>query len=128
MVAHRAAFLPYDARVKILVCESDPATAELIRSELERRGHGIVVATDQKEALRLVRTEWHEFVILDGTVIGLAPLQALRDAPWTQDVPCVVLTACPDDAAIFAGYHAGADMVLTKPFNPQELATFRPRD
>lgn len=117
--------LPYPEGMKVLVCEREPAMAHHIRRELERWGHEVVEAYDEVEALRRVRTEWFERVYLDDTAIGLAPLRALRAAPWSADVPCVVLTACPRDATVFTAYEAGADMVLTKPFNPQELQTFR---
>ena len=30
----------------------------------------------------------------------------------------------PQDKDVFEGYHYGADMYLTKPFNPMELVTF----
>ncbi len=114
--------------MRTLVCENDPATAEIIRRELDRCGHEVVLARDEAESLRRIRTEWYELVYLDVTALGPAPLRALRAAPWTQDVPCIVLTANADDHAALDAYEAGADMVLTKPFNPQELVPFRRRD
>ena len=114
--------------MKVLVCERDRATAELIRKQIEDRECEVDLAYDEGEALRKVRTIYTEFVILDGSGIGLAPLRALRDAPWTADVPCVVLTASAEVGDIARAYEGGADMVLTKPFNPQELVTFRRRD
>jgi DNA-binding response OmpR family regulator len=107
--------------MKVLVCERDTATAQLIREDLERFGHEVVEAHDEAEALRRVRTEYTQWVILDATGIGLAPLRALREAPWTADVPTVVLSACPEVGEIAEAYHLGADIVLTKPFNPREL-------
>jgi two-component system alkaline phosphatase synthesis response regulator PhoP/two-component system response regulator VicR len=35
-----------------------------------------------------------------------------------------MLTAKAQDKDVFEGYHYGADMYLTKPFNPMELVTF----
>ena len=113
--------------MKVLVCELDPATAAVIRRELEAQGHEVAEAHDEAETLRRVRTEWCEMVILDGT-LGLTPLRALRAAPWTQDVFVIVLTACLTHEAICEAYREGADMVLTKPIKPHELLTFRPRD
>ncbi|RYG23624.1 response regulator [bacterium] len=107
--------------MKVLICERDAATARLIREDLERFGHEVVEAHDEREALRRVRTEFTEFVILDGTGIGMAPLRALREAPWTADVPAVVVTTCPEVGVIAEAYRLGADSVLTKPFNPREL-------
>lgn len=107
--------------MKVLVCERDAATSQLIREGLESFGHEVVEAHDEAEALRRVRTEFTDFVILDGTGIGMAPLEALRAVPWTVDVPAIVLTACPEVGVIAEAYRLGADSVLTKPFNPREL-------
>ncbi len=35
-----------------------------------------------------------------------------------------MLTAKAQDADVFEGWKSGADLYLTKPFNPQELLTF----
>jgi DNA-binding response OmpR family regulator len=114
--------------MKVLVCERDPVAARSIREGLEDCGHEVVEAHDETEALRRVRTEWTQMVILDGPGIGLAPLRALRCVPWTADVPAIVLTPCPEVGEIWEAYEAGADMVLTRPLDPQELKTFCPRD
>ena len=107
--------------MKVLVCERDAEAARLIRDDLENDGHEVVEAHDEAESLRRVRTEWTQMVILDGTGIGLAPLKALREAPWTADVPAIVLTLSPEVGEIWEAYEAGADMVLSKPFDPGEL-------
>lgn len=114
--------------MKVLVCEGDLGAAKLILDEMERQGYEVDLAFDEPEALRKVRTIYSEFVVLDGSGIGLAPLRALREAPWSADVPCAVLTASADVGDIVKAYEAGADMVLTKPFDPQELLAFRRRD
>ena len=128
MVAHHRALLPYSKGMKVLVCEQDPATARLIREDLERFGHDVTEAHDEAEALRRVRTEFTDCVILDGTGIGMGPLRALREAPWTADVPAIILTVCPEVGVIAEAYRLGADGILTKPFNPSELQTFCSRD
>lgn len=114
--------------MKFLVCETDLATVQVIRAALELYGHQVDEAHDEVEALRKVRTEFTDFVILDRTGIGLAPLRTLRDAPWTAEAPVFVLTGCPEDGAIAEAYREGADMVLTKPFNPLELFPVTRRD
>jgi len=42
-------------------------------------------------------------------------------------LPVIMLTAKAQDRDVMEGYTRGADMYLTKPFNPIELVTFAKR-
>lgn len=55
---------------------------------------------------------------------GFEALQKLKDNPATADIPVIMLTAKAQDADVFKGWQSGADLYLTKPFNPLELITF----
>ena len=55
---------------------------------------------------------------------GFEVLKNLRREPETEALPVIMLTAKAQDKDVFEGYHYGADMYLTKPFNPIELVTF----
>ncbi len=116
--------LPYDEEVKILVCGKNEGETQEILEDLAKLGHGVVLVNEELEALRRVRTEWFDCLILDWDAMGLTPLKAVRGAPWSEDVLAILLQSNVDEPSIFEGYHFGADMVLTKPFNPHELVTF----
>jgi two-component system alkaline phosphatase synthesis response regulator PhoP/two-component system response regulator VicR len=55
---------------------------------------------------------------------GFEVLKNLRRESATEALPVIMLTAKAQDKDVFEGYHYGADMYLTKPFNPMELITF----
>ncbi|MGM3262669.1 response regulator, partial [Klebsiella pneumoniae] len=55
---------------------------------------------------------------------GFEVLKNLRRDAETESLPVIMLTAKAQDKDVFEGYHYGADMYLTKPFNPMELVTF----
>ena len=55
---------------------------------------------------------------------GFEVLKSIRREPETEALPVIMLTAKAQDKDVFEGYHYGADMYLTKPFNPMELVTF----
>ena len=58
---------------------------------------------------------------------GFELLANVRRDPVLNDLPVIMLTAKAQDADVMRGYTHGADMYLTKPFNPAELITFAKR-
>lgn len=113
--------------LKILVCDDERHIVRLIQVNLERQGYTVVTAFDGKEGLEKILSEKPDLVVLDVMMPymdGFEVLKSLRKEPATQDLPVIMLTAKAQDKDVFEGYHYGADMYLTKPFNPMELVTF----
>ncbi|HMS54872.1 MAG TPA: response regulator [Fimbriimonadaceae bacterium] len=112
---------------KILVCDDERHIVRLIQVNLERQGYNVVTAYDGKEGLEKIRAEKPNLVVLDVMMPymdGFEVLKNLRKEPETEMLPVIMLTAKAQDKDVFEGYHYGADMYLTKPFNPIELVTF----
>jgi two-component system alkaline phosphatase synthesis response regulator PhoP/two-component system response regulator VicR len=113
--------------VKILVCDDERSIVRLIQVNLERQGWQVVTAYDGKEGLEKIMAEKPDICVLDVMMPymdGFEVLKNLRREPSTQKLPVVMLTAKAQDKDVFEGYHYGADVYLTKPFNPMELVTF----
>lgn len=113
--------------VKILVCDDERSIVRLIQVNLERQGWEVVTAYDGKEGLEKIMSEKPDICVLDVMMPymdGFEVLKNLRREPSTQKLPVVMLTAKAQDKDVFEGYHYGADVYLTKPFNPMELVTF----
>ena len=113
--------------LKILVCDDERHIVRLIQVNLERQGYTVVTAFDGKEGLEKILSDKPDLVVLDVMMPymdGFEVLKSLRKEPATQDLPVIMLTAKAQDKDVFEGYHYGADMYLTKPFNPMELVTF----
>ena len=112
---------------KILVCDDERHIVRLIQVNLERAGYTVVTAFDGKEGLEKIRAEKPDCCVLDVMMPymdGFEVLKNLRREPETEALPVIMLTAKAQDKDVFDGYHLGADMYLTKPFNPMELVTF----
>ncbi|HLK13694.1 MAG TPA: response regulator [Fimbriimonadaceae bacterium] len=112
---------------KVLVCDDERHIVRLIQVNLERQGYQVVTAFDGKEGLEKIRAEKPKLVVLDVMMPymdGFEVLKNLRREPETEHLPVIMLTAKAQDKDVFEGYHYGADMYLTKPFNPMELVTF----
>jgi two-component system alkaline phosphatase synthesis response regulator PhoP/two-component system response regulator VicR len=113
--------------LKVLVCDDERHIVRLIQVNLERQGFQVVTAFDGKEGLEKIRSEKPNLVVLDVMMPymdGFEVLKALRREKDTEALPVIMLTAKAQDKDVFEGYHYGADMYLTKPFNPMELVSF----
>ncbi|MBL8064461.1 MAG: response regulator [Chthonomonadaceae bacterium] len=113
--------------LKILVCDDERHIVRLIQVNLEKQGWQVVTAYDGKEGLEKVRSEKPDLCVLDVMMPymdGFEVLKAIRREPETDSLPVIMLTAKAQDKDVFEGYHYGADMYLTKPFNPAELVSF----
>jgi len=112
---------------KILVCDDERHIVRLIQVNLERQGYQVTTAFDGKEGLEKIRAEKPDLVVLDVMMPymdGFEVLKTIRREPETESLPVIMLTAKAQDKDVFEGYHYGADMYLTKPFNPMELVAF----
>lgn len=104
------------------ICEDDPAIRRVLLALLRRDDHEVVVAHDGGEALRLFADRRLDVVILD---IGLPDADgrdvclALRAAG--QQAPVLFLTAYGGRHDTIAGFSAGGDDYVTKPFDVQEV-------
>ncbi len=113
--------------LKILVCDDERHIVRLIQVNLEKQGYQVVTAYDGKEGLEKIKAEKPDMCVLDVMMPymdGFEVLKSLRREPETMDLPVIMLTAKAQDKDVFEGYHYGADMYLTKPFNPMELVSF----
>jgi DNA-binding response OmpR family regulator len=109
--------------VHIGLCEDDPAIRRVVSEALTLSGHQVTSAHDGGEALRLfAEDDSLDALVLD---IGLPDsdgrdvCQALRSAG--QSAPVIFLTAMGAMHEKLAGFSAGADDYLVKPFDVKEL-------
>lgn len=109
---------------RILVVDDDRQIVRLIQSYLEQAGYHVVTAYDGETAMRLIRTERLDLVVLDLMLPnrdGWEITRLVRATPHLAALPILVLTARIDDADKIVGLELGADDYVTKPFNPREV-------
>ncbi|TFH87070.1 response regulator transcription factor [Billgrantia azerbaijanica] len=108
--------------MKVLLVEDDAALAEALGEALHEAGVLVEQAATGGEADFLVRTERYDAVILD---LGLPDGDGSRWlAQWREDaieLPVLVLTARSRWSDKAAGFSAGADDYVTKPFETAEV-------
>jgi two-component system alkaline phosphatase synthesis response regulator PhoP/two-component system response regulator VicR len=112
---------------RVLVADDERHIARLVQLSLERHGFEVLVAHDGAQAMELLKSKRPDIAVLDVMmpyVDGIEVLRAIRRNPDTRDLPVVLLTVKAQDNERVEGYQNGADMYLTKPFNPIELLRF----
>lgn len=107
----------------ILVVEDDSRLRERLARYLSGEGFRVTAASDAAEARIQLRAINPDLMVLDVMMPGESGLdltQSLR-LEKNHDLPILLLTArgAPEDR--IAGFEAGADDYLGKPFEPREL-------
>lgn len=107
----------------VLICDDEPSLRELIRVSLDG-DYDFAEADDGVECLEIARRVRPDVVVLDVMMprrSGLEVLDDLRRDEALAGTAVIVLTAQPaarDDAV-----RGGADMVIEKPFTPDDISS-----
>lgn len=112
---------------RILAVDDEVFIRRLLEVNLQRAGYRVSTACDGQDALEKIHADRPDMVVLDvmmPRIDGFEMLRRLKSDPKTATIPVLMLTAKAQDADIFKGWQYGADMYLTKPFNPAELLVF----
>ncbi len=109
---------------KVLVVEDEAAIRELIAVNLRRAGYDALPAADAASARHQIDAVLPDLVVLDWMLPdapGIDLARSLRAQARTRALPIIMLTARAAEADRIAGFDAGADDYVTKPFSPREL-------
>jgi len=109
---------------RILVVDDDHDIVRLVRSYLEKAGYEILTAYDGESALRIIRAEKPQLLILDLMLPdrdGWDVAKIVRAEEKIAATPIIMLTARVEDNDKIVGLEIGADDYITKPFNPREV-------
>ena len=112
---------------RILAVDDEPNIVRLIQVNLERDGYTVETANNGVQALAKIRANRPDLLVSDvmmPEMDGIELLTSIRRDPMLADLPVIMLTAKAQDKDVMEGYTRGADMYLTKPFNPMELKQF----
>ena len=110
----------------ILLVDDEPHVLEVLRVTLEDLGFRLLEAQDGPGALTIAKAENPDLVVLDvmlPSMSGLEVCKMLKQSAETVGTPVIMLTARSGEDDSKAGYEAGADRYLTKPFSPLTLLT-----
>ena len=109
---------------RVLVVDDDPVIRRLIKVNLELEGFDVTEAVDGQGCLDVVAEVAPHVVVLDVAMPrldGLATTARLREQPATSGIKIVIVSARAQQTDVRRGIDAGADVYLTKPFDPDVL-------
>ena len=112
---------------KILIVDDEAHLRMLIQQaleDLEDQGVEVLTASDGEEALALIQAEAPQLVFLDVMMPKLSGFDVCSRVKRTlgmKDVHVVLLTAKGQEFDKQKGMEAGADVYMTKPFDPDAL-------
>lgn len=109
---------------EILFADDDPAMREMVSQVFGSAGYRVRVAENGDEALAELRRSEPDIAVLDyrmGVPDGLQVCRSIKSDPRLEHVPVLILTGESEIESRLAGFDAGADDYLAKPFDPREL-------
>jgi two-component system phosphate regulon response regulator PhoB len=112
------------ARGRLLVVEDEPDISESVRYNLSREGFSVRCAASGEEALKAIRHEVPDLMILDLMLPGMDGLdvcRVCRSEPSTALLPIIMLTARGEEVDVVTGLELGADDYVVKPFSSRVL-------
>lgn len=109
----------------VLVVDDSPNARGLYGEYLEYLGFRVETAENGAEAIQSAHRDWPAIIIMDLAMPGVDGWQAikgLKSDPLTADIPIVALSACAFGEEPKRAREAGADLCLSKPCLPSQLA------
>jgi two-component system phosphate regulon response regulator PhoB len=107
-----------------LVVEDAPDIRLVISFVLEKAGFKVYEESDGEAGLAVAAEVRPDIVLLDWmlpAMSGIEVCRALRDNADLGAVAVILLTARAQESDVEAGFAAGADDYIVKPFRPREL-------
>jgi DNA-binding response OmpR family regulator len=109
-----------------VTADDDADIRGLVEIAVTKAGLELVsIADDGPSALKAIRENRPDLVVLDVSMPGMSGLEvcrAVRADPELTGTAIVLLSAAVDDQSRAAGIQAGAIEFLSKPFSPNELS------
>ncbi len=112
---------------KILIVDDEPHIRLLLEQtleELEDEGVELLIADNGEEALDTIKAEKPDLVFLDvmmPKMNGFDVCNAVKNELSIKDIYIIMLTAKGQEFDKLKGKEVGADLYMTKPFDPDEV-------
>jgi len=109
---------------RVLIVEDERDLSRVVAYNFKKDGFDVVVAFTGEQALRAVKEERFDLVLLDlmlPDISGTEVCKKLKQNPATAQIPVVMVTAKGEEIDRIVGFELGADDYVVKPFSVREL-------
>ena len=108
---------------KVVYVDSDPAVTRIALAHLEGAGFKVTTARDYTGALRAVRSDPPDLVLVDSKMAGGSErfVAQLRKTPGLRDIAVAILSVKPELRDKISAVRAGANYYLDKSVQPEEM-------
>jgi DNA-binding response OmpR family regulator len=111
--------------MKILVVDDDRRMARTTCDVLRIKGYDVVAVYSGEEAVQRVQADALDCVIMDVKMSGINGVEALKQIKEKRPkLPVVLVSAYASDEIVAEAKRSGADAVVAKPVNLQNLLSF----
>ena len=107
--------------LKVLIVDDEIKIREVVKEYAKVSGYECDEASNGNEAIKLVKQNDYDCVILDIMMPELDGFSACKKIKEIADVPVIMLSARTEEDDKLFGFDIGADDYVTKPFSPKEL-------
>jgi len=108
-------------RGRLLLADDDAPNRDLLCRRLQKLGYEVITTHNGRQALKLVRKEPFDLVLLDLLMPGLdgrEVLARMKADPSLRDLPVIMISALDQVEGIVRCIELGAEDYIAKPFNP----------
>jgi twitching motility two-component system response regulator PilH len=112
------------ARQRILIVDDSPTELALARSVLQQAGYQVQTASDGAQAIQAAGDVPPDLVVLDVVMPnknGFQVCRQLKSGANTKHAKILMLSSKNQEADRFWAMRQGADLYMTKPFDPDAL-------
>lgn len=115
------------AGLSVVIADDDPDILALVAIAVKKAGLRLLAQSpDGTRALESAVAHAPDIALLDVSMPGMTGLEVTKAIKANKELDhCMVflLSAAVDETAVAAGFAAGADAYMTKPFSPSTLAS-----
>ena len=106
---------------RVLLVEDDLEMQKLIKEYLFNYGYDVSAIDKPKEALKILKEESFDIVILDLMLPQMDGFDLCKEIKKSVNIPIIISSARGDIGNKIMGFELGADDYLAKPYEPREL-------
>jgi len=112
-------------RPRVLIVDDEPVNLQILKNRLQHQGYVVVSADTGLQALDEIAVARYDLVLLDIMMPGLSGFEVcrrIRQRYSLHELPILFLSARGTTEDLIAGFEAGGNDYVIKPFNGTELA------